>query len=549
MSIVKYIALDMLPLSHTEGQGFIQFVKALSPDYVIPSKTVIKSRIEALYQSVRNDILTTLRPFPDVSITTDTWTSRSAISFITITVHAIDELWNLYSVTLDTLEMTESHSSANIYHHLCNALSAWNLAEKTIAVVHDNARNMVAAMRGSSTADINIGQSVRCFCHSLQLVVEKAFNEEHFQAYLQKVSAIVGHFKHSYKATNALKDAQKLHNLPDHSLISYCVTRWNSAYTMIERLLEQKQAVESVLLNPEFTTTAMCKKLLLSNLEWNYLRDLIRILKPFEVATKIMSSQSESTSGMVRPLIHSIIDKFLTLDDSDDPPKIQSLKEVFRDELEARFLEENCDSVSALACFLDPRYSYTIYFYVNNEIILKNRIIKFIYVLIYCRYKNMADETQEFRESVQSKILEIMAKENFEETPGAVTKNKDLDYLFNCEAFSQSFERMASFESENPNYLDDVNEREIDSFKMEPNIPLGDNPLHWWHSKRHKYPKLASLARRYLGVPASSTPSERAFSTAGNIISSKRNCLLPENANLLIFLYQNRCITEKKINN
>ncbi|CAG5096698.1 Protein of unknown function [Cotesia congregata] len=61
----------------------------------------------------------------------------------------------------------------------------------------------------------------------------------------------------------------------------------------------------------------------------------------------------------------------------------------------------------------------------------------------------MADETQEFRESVQEKILKIMAKENIKETPAAITKNKrekDLDYLFNCEALSQSFERMASFE-------------------------------------------------------------------------------------------------------
>ncbi|XP_044581542.1 zinc finger BED domain-containing protein RICESLEEPER 3-like [Cotesia glomerata] len=423
MSLVKYIAIGMLPLSHAEGPRFIQFVKALSPEYVIPSKTVIKDRLEVLYQSVRKDILATLRNFYDVSITTDAWTSRSAVSFITITVHAIDELWNLFSVTLNTLEMTESHSAANIYHHLCNALSEWNLADKIIAVVHDNARNMVAAMRESSTADIKNGQSVRCVCHSLQLVIKKAFNEEHFQIHLQKVSAIVGHFKHSYKATKALKDAQKLHNLPDHSLISYCVTRWNSAYNMVERLLEQRQAVESVLLNLEFTTTVMCKKLLLH-----------------------------------------------------DPPKIQSLKEVFREELEAQFLEEDYDSVPALACFLDPRY------------------------------KNMADETQEFRESVQEKILEIMAKENVKETPAAITKNKrekNLDYLFNCEALSQSFERMASFESDNPNYLDNENEREINSFKMEPNIPLGDNPLHWWHSKRHKFPKLARLARRYLGVPAS----------------------------------------------
>ncbi|CAD6221714.1 GSCOCG00011629001-RA-CDS, partial [Cotesia congregata] len=71
------------------------------------------------------------------------------------------------------------------------------------------------------------------------------------------------------------------------------------------------------------------------------------------------------------------------------------------------------------------------------------------------------------------------------------------------------------------------------------------NPLLWWKSKQHKYPILATYARRYLGVPSSSTPSERVFSTARNIISTKRSCLLPENANLLIFLYQNREIIEE----
>ncbi|CAD6244572.1 GSCOCG00013396001-RA-CDS, partial [Cotesia congregata] len=71
------------------------------------------------------------------------------------------------------------------------------------------------------------------------------------------------------------------------------------------------------------------------------------------------------------------------------------------------------------------------------------------------------------------------------------------------------------------------------------------NPLLWWNLKRHKYPILATYARRYLGIPSLSTPSERVFSTAGNIISGKRSCLLLENDNLLIFLYQNRDLLEE----
>ena len=45
--------------------------------------------------------------------------------------------------------------------------------------------------------------------------------------------------------------------------------------------------------------------------------------------------------------------------------------------------------------------------------------------------------------------------------------------------------------------------------------------------------------KKYLSVPATSTPSERAFSIAGGIVNKKRACLLPENVSMPIVLYEN----------
>ena len=47
------------------------------------------------------------------------------------------------------------------------------------------------------------------------------------------------------------------------------------------------------------------------------------------------------------------------------------------------------------------------------------------------------------------------------------------------------------------------------------------------------------MARNYLAVPATLTPSERTFSVAGCVVNKKRACLLPEKVNMLIFLYEN----------
>ena len=42
----------------------------------------------------------------------------------------------------------------------------------------------------------------------------------------------------------------------------------------------------------------------------------------------------------------------------------------------------------------------------------------------------------------------------------------------------------------------------------------------WWNMNEHRFPKLAKLAKIYLGIPATSASSERLFSKAG-IITAK----------------------------
>jgi hypothetical protein len=69
-------------------------------------------------------------------------------------------------------------------------------------------------------------------------------------------------------------------------------------------------------------------------------------------------------------------------------------------------------------------------------------------------------------------------------------------------------------------------------------------PLLWWKTHENKYARLEKLAKMYLGIPATSASSKRVFSTAGNIVTSKRSCLLPENINLLVFVYKNKCLNK-----
>jgi len=71
------------------------------------------------------------------------------------------------------------------------------------------------------------------------------------------------------------------------------------------------------------------------------------------------------------------------------------------------------------------------------------------------------------------------------------------------------------------------------------NAPLSQNPLEWWKSNEHRYPQVAVLAAQLFSLPATSCPSERVFSNAGNSIKKKRAQLNPEHAEMLVFLFEN----------
>ncbi len=62
----------------------------------------------------------------------------------------------------------------------------------------------------------------------------------------------------------------------------------------------------------------------------------------------------------------------------------------------------------------------------------------------------------------------------------------------------------------------------------------------WEHFKKGKDDaECKQIARKYLAISASSSPSERLFSKAGQVVSSQRAQMKPEQANMLVFLAEN----------
>ena len=84
-----------------------------------------------------------------------------------------------------------------------------------------------------------------------------------------------------------------------------------------------------------------------------------------------------------------------------------------------------------------------------------------------------------------------------------------------------------------------VSQKMVNAYLSESNAPRHSNPLLYWKEKQASWPLLATLARKYLAPPCTTVPSERLFSTAGNIVTDKRTRLDAEKVEMLLFLNKN----------
>lgn len=78
----------------------------------------------------------------------------------------------------------------------------------------------------------------------------------------------------------------------------------------------------------------------------------------------------------------------------------------------------------------------------------------------------------------------------------------------------------------------------MDIYLSEDVISGEGDPLMWWKMHGKRFPLMSEMARKYLCIPSTSTPLERVFSTAGNVVNNLRTLLKPE-GNMLVFLSNN----------
>uniref|UniRef100_A0A8C5N3T4 BED-type domain-containing protein n=1 Tax=Gouania willdenowi TaxID=441366 RepID=A0A8C5N3T4_GOUWI len=501
-SILNMLITDMRPLSMVDDTGFRNMIKAFNPKYTIPSRTHFTNMVEQKYSEMI-----------DKDVATE--------AYLGITCHFLGDDWEMQSLSLTTMPLEERHTASNIADWLEEAATKFHIPFKKVkAVVHDNGANVVAAAR--ILKERHGWASVRCAGHTLNLVVQNTLkSNKTISSCVASARCLVEHFKKSELPCTKLKEKQQQMGVQQHMLVQDVSTRWNSTLHMLSRLLEQRWPVTAALSDPAVNPRGKNHYLDLKPEQWILTEELTQILEPFEGATVFLSGEQYLTLSALPQLVQTL--KKSTLSPAFETTPVKAFQNLAAEQITDRWkdlftFKPEDPNTALLAAAMDPQF----------------RKLKFL----------SSEESFKVQSTIHTMALTVrrQGRQPNEQGNESTTNTEE-----ECPATqAQGSSRNVLGSSSDSSCSDEEDEkqnrevqREVLQYFGEHPLSKKEDPLSWWRENAARYPTLAKLAKSFLSIPATSTPSERLFSAAGNIASKRRASLTPDHVNMLTFLHCN----------
>jgi hypothetical protein len=309
-------------------------------------------------------------------------------------------------------------------------------------------------------------------------------------------------------------------------------TRWNALLKMLELAIRSKDAIDHMC--EEFKALEPLK---LSSAEWNFLGEIYEVMLPFYEKTLLVSQDA--------PTMTQSTAIYWDLDDiMDDVIERQGNYELINEQIRQaviagrKVLDKYTCKMDAetlipyAAAVLDPR--------------VKTEFLK----------AHLQEGTEAVIDNLRTHFKELSpAEERLPNHPlGAVTEAKS---TANSMSFigrsghglkiATSRRRMLEKIQKDHYAASVIHLDEIDEWLSSPpiqeqipeNLTAEDDCkwlLAWWRTNRYRYPRMAKIARRYLGIPASEVGVERLFSRGRDLLGLRRFALQPGTMKMLTIL-------------
>ncbi|XP_034073833.1 zinc finger BED domain-containing protein 1-like [Gymnodraco acuticeps] len=509
---------------------------ALNPKYTPPSRDSLSNElIPAWYKVEKSNVVFELSGVSKVAITSDGWTSISQDHYLTVTAHYIIE-GKMRQKVLRTKAIYTAQTGQVVAEEIGEILQEFGIMNKIAAVTVDNAANMDVAIKRLNF--IKLG----CFAHTLNLGAQSVYSLASVTKWTAKIRGVVVWMKRSSMGKTVLREKQQLLNLPKHSLILDVRTRWNSLYMMLERFIEQYPAIQAASLDQRLRKPMERDRLArLTEDDFRRAEEFIHLMKVLYTSTLCVSSEKSPTCGQILPILRKL-EKHFSVEEGDTVLG-SSLKQAVWGNLSKRYQTDGIRTFLEEATALDPRFKNHV-----EDSTVWDRIKEKVMVgkLTESEQPTEQDRGEEDGVTQQQSLTQ---RENEEEEDGEESEEEQeqpppcsskrakmtpLEELFAAED-SLKIKNLSTSTMSTQLQTD----RELKMYQDMPPTMTSDDPAAWWWNKRTTYPLLSEVALSYLCVQASSTPSERVFSTAGDTICPERSRILPEKADMLIFLNKN----------
>ena len=312
-----------------------------------------------------------------------------------------------------------------------------------------------------------------------------------------------------------MRKIQEELGLPQHCLVTDCATCWGSTQKMIARVLEQEKAIHKVLSDDRKTA-----HLIPTWQDIDVLESIQAALGPLADFTDMLSGENFVTMSTILPVLHILKNEVLK-ESENDTQLTKDIKGRILTSMEDKYSDPDVSGLLNVACYLDPHF-ITEYISSSVEIaVVKDRLAsEGVEMVVPADGGEPADTARTSDEQQQC------------ESESPCKRRKLGSWL---KASKQQQEQL-NFAARTPKAI--VKE-EVEQYSSIVKPDPESNPLDWWKIQAPNYPILAKLSKKYLCICASSSASERLFSTSWHIASKKCTLLKPDKLNMLVFLSKN----------
>ena len=176
-----------------------------------------------------------LKSTPMVALTTDGWTSKGTINFITIMDHTMSDDFKLNKYVPQSRAIDKSHTGIHIAEVLVDMVKEWQLTDPygPMPVVTDSMSNL----SGAAWEAEGIGPHI-CFCFAHTISQSKGVESAAGHPNVRACEARGCFFPQEHCRCTLLKKKQELLQHPQHKLIADIATRWKASYDILQRYSE-----------------------------------------------------------------------------------------------------------------------------------------------------------------------------------------------------------------------------------------------------------------------------------------------------------------------